>query len=357
MKCKPNRQKDWYWLSGFLIAGTVSVLIHLPELTDLTRTGEAPRIFPDIRFREVVNEIFFSFVSLLVLFGVTTRIFRFNKERKPIGIGKIALSFVLCLVLSNLLSNGFYFFQTSLGLPLVQATFHKYLHPIRDCIHACVITGSCVIIYLIRKQQRIALENEALRSENLQCQFNSLKDQLNPHMLFNSLNTLQSLIRESSSKALKYTQELSNTLRYTLRDGAEKSVYLKDEMDFVRSYLYLLEMRYEENLSFEIHIDEAYMHYLLPPMSVQLLVENAVKHNEISNRRPLRISIYATSENQLVVRNPIQPKLGVPACTGIGLSNLSKRYALLYGAEIEISKEEGFFYVKVPLIRQYPSNS
>jgi LytS/YehU family sensor histidine kinase len=175
-----------------------------------------------------------------------------------------------------------------------------------------------------------------------------LKNQLNPHMLFNSLNTLRSLVREDQDKAQEYIQELSRVLRYTLQGNDSKSVCVKDEIEFVSAYIFLLKMRFEDNLSFDICIDNKYANYYLPPMAVQMLIENAVKHNEISDRHPLNIRIYTEGE-ELIVTNPVQPKLTATTGTGIGLANLAKRYHLLYKREIQISENEQFT-IRIPLI-------
>ena len=172
-------------------------------------------------------------------------------------------------------------------------------------------------------------------------------------MLFNSLNTLQSLIRESPPKALDYTQELSHVLRYTLQGNDVQSVTLVEEMQFAEAYIFLMKMRYEENLAFRIDIDASMSKLLLPSMSVQLLIENAIKHNEISNRNPLTISIRTEGET-LVVCNPIQAKRTPAAGPGIGLDNLAKRYRLLWQREIHISNEDGRFCVRLPLYRPIP---
>ena len=146
-------------------------------------------------------------------------------------------------------------------------------------------------------------------------------------MLFNSLNTLRSLIRETPGKAQEYLQELSRVLRYTLQENECRSVTLREEMDFVNAYIFLLKMRYEDNLVFDIDLGKEHESKQLPPMSVQLLIENAVKHNEISNRHSLTISV-RSDHDSLTVSNPIQPKLTHSGGTGIGLVNLSKRYNL-----------------------------
>ena len=119
-------------------------------------------------------------------------------------------------------------------------------------------------------------------------------------------------------------------------------------MQFVQAYIFLMKMRYEENLLFHIDLNEQMMGYQLPPMSVQLLIENAIKHNVISNRNPLTISI-RTEDQTLVVCNPIQAKRQMSAGPGIGLDNLAKRYRLLWQKEIQISAEEGMFCVRLPL--------
>lgn len=168
-------------------------------------------------------------------------------------------------------------------------------------------------------------------------------------MLFNSLNTLYSLIRESPDKAQNYLQELSRVMRYTLHDNLSHTVALNEEMSFVRSYIYLLQMRYEDNLNFDIDIPQELLQRQVPPMAVQMLVENAVKHNEISNRNPLTIRIYAEGKD-LCVSNRIQPKLSDSSSTCIGLANLSKRYQLLFKRDITIEENEKIFKVTLPLI-------
>ena len=152
------------------------------------------------------------------------------------------------------------------------------------------------IIHLILKQQQMIVENQQLRTESIRNQYEALKNQLNPHMLFNSLNTLQSLIRETPARAVDYTQELSRVLRYTLQSNESRFVTLAEELAFAEAYIFLMKMRYEENLTFDVAVDKQLRDRLLPPMSLQVLIENAIKHNEISNRRPLAVSIRTQGE-------------------------------------------------------------
>ena len=311
---------DKYLLSTVIISMAVAVLIHFPESVSLFDGFESHTLFPGMKFADVANEIIFTFLSLLALFAVNTRLFHFNQTSMKITWQKIVLSFVLTWILSNLLGQCFVYLHKTFDIPAIDAMVHHYLHPLRDFIMSCLVTSSCYIIYLIRRQQQVIIENEQLQAENIRNQFEVLKNQLNPHMLFNSLNTLRSLVRENQDRA---------------------------------AYIFLLKMRFEDNLQFEIDIECNLEDYFLPPMSIQMLIENAVKHNEISNRRPLTITIVTDPEGSLSVSNPIQPKLTAATGTGIGLANLDKRYHLLFRQEIQIT-EDSNFTVRIPLIRKYP---
>ncbi|MEG1634659.1 MAG: histidine kinase [Rikenellaceae bacterium] len=340
-----------YYLVTSIISLTVAVLIHFPELVSLFDKFESQTLFPGMTFTDVANEVFFTFISLLLLFFINTRFFHFDRTLIRISWQKMIVSFVLTWVLSNLLGQGFVFLHSTLNIPAINAMVHHYLHPLRDFIMSSLVTTSCYIIYLIRRQQQVVIENQQLQAENILNQYEVLKNQLNPHMLFNSLNTLRSLVRENQDKAQKYIQELSSVLRYTLQDNKSQCVRLREEMAFVSAYNYMLKMRYEDNLSFDIQIDKALVDYYLPPMAIQVLIENAVKHNEISNRRPLTIHIATDDDHGLYVSNPLQPKLTATGGTGVGLANLTKRYKLLLGQDIIITENKNFT-VRIPLIRE-----
>ena len=274
-------RKDKYLLSTVIISIVVAVLIHFPELVSLFDRFESHSLFPGMKFMDVANEVWFTFLSLLLLFAINTRLFHFNQASIKITGTKILLSFILTWILNNLLGQFFLFLHNTLDIPAIDAMVHHYLHPLRDFIISCLVTSSCYIIYLIRRQQQVSVENEQLQAENLRNQYEVLKNQLNPHMLFNSLNTLQSLVRENQNKAQDYIQELSRVLRYTLQSNDSQSVSLREEMDFASAYIFLLKMRFENNLQFDIQINKSFETYHLPPMAVQVLIENAVKHNEI----------------------------------------------------------------------------
>ncbi|MDR2911996.1 MAG: histidine kinase [Alistipes sp.] len=204
---------------------------------------------------------------------------------------------------------------------------------------------------LIHQREVIMLENEQLKSENLRARYNTLVGQLNPHFLFNSLNSLSALVREGKiDDAVRYIDRLSDTFRYTIRNEPDAMTTLGEELEFVNAYKYLLEVRYDEKLFIDIDIAADRLRWTLPAFSIQPLVENAVKHNSITRARPLRISIHMSGD-RLVVSNPIQPKLEPERGTGIGLANLANRWKLLTTRDIEISNDTTTFAVSMPLLK------
>ena len=351
MKLLQHIKSDKYLLSITIVSLIVAVLIHFPESVSLFDRFESHTLFPGMRPIDVVNEVVFTFLSLLLLFAVNTYLFHFNRASIKMSGKKIIFSFILTWILSNLLGQCFVYLHRTFDIPAIDAMVHHYLHPLRDFILACLVTSSCYIFYLIRRQQQVIIENQQLQAENIRNQYEALKNQLNPHMLFNSLNTLRSLVREDQDRAQEYIQELSRVLRYTLQSNESQCVTLREEMDFTSAYIFLLKMRYEENLTFDIQINRSLEDYYLPPMSIQVLIENAVKHNEISNRHPLNIRIETDDACGIFVSNPIQAKLTASMGTGVGLANLSKRYLLLFRQEILITEDTNFT-VRIPLNRR-----
>lgn len=328
----------------------VAFMTHFPEIVALLDSHKDPLLFPGMDWIDVCNEMLFTYISLLLLYFLNEKLFHFNNSHVEISWKKLLCAFVVTWIASSLIAKGFIFLHQRLDIPAIDATLHHYLHPLRDFLISIMVTGSSYLMYQNHKSNCIQLENRQLRAENIENQYEALKNQFNPHMLFNSLNTLSALIRESPDKAQNYLQELSHVLRYTLQDNDSHLVSLEEEMTFVNSYIYLMKMRYEDNLVFDLDISPKALQKELPPMTVQMLVENAIKHNEISNRKPLHISITAVNDT-LSVSNPIQSKItSNNRSTRIGLDNLAKRYRLLFMKNIEISNENNVFTVTIPLI-------
>lgn len=205
-------------------------------------------------------------------------------------------------------------------------------------------------IYVLVSQQRaVELENEQLKNENLTTRYNMLVGQINPHFFFNSLNSLAMLVREGEQeRALTYIDRLSYTFRYILQNGQNMLVSVDEELRFVEAYAYQFKVRYEEKLFFDIDIEPRYRSWRLPALTLQPLIDNAVKHNALTSAHPLRISIRTEGE-RLVVSNRLAPKLEKVASTGIGLENLRNRWHLIADCPIEVTDDGTFFTVRLPL--------
>lgn len=332
------------------ISAVVAVLVHLPEIISKFDNEGWFVPFGQVGFADIVSEVVFLFLSLLLLFWLNALLFRFRVPQRRVKWYIVMASFIFTWVVNSILGHLFVLCRIHMDIPAIDDTLHHYLHPMWDLVISCVVTGTCYIIHLVSRQQLIMVENQELRTENLRNQYEALKNQLNPHMFFNSLNTLNTLIRESPDKAQEYTCELSKVLRYTLQTTHSGGVTLDEELEFMRAYIYLLKTRYEENLNFELDIPQRLLTYCLPPMAIQMLIENAVKHNEISNKRPLTIRIVAQDDN-IVVSNPVHPKISQAPGEGIGLRNLDKRYELLFRRQIEIRADAQNYTVVLPLIK------
>ncbi|OYX24020.1 MAG: histidine kinase [Algoriphagus sp. 32-45-6] len=197
--------------------------------------------------------------------------------------------------------------------------------------------------------RKSAIEAEQLRSEKLASQYQSLKDQLNPHFLFNSLNALSNLVYEDADRSAAFIQKLSKIYRYVLDVQQEELVGLDRELEFAQNYLELQKIRFEDNLNFKVEVPDCKGCYL-PPLSLQLLLENAIKHNIASLENPLFISILQKGE-ELWVSNTFQPKTSQnEPSTGVGLENIRSRYRILSDRIPEIFQTEHEFLVKLPLL-------
>jgi hypothetical protein len=184
-------------------------------------------------------------------------------------------------------------------------------------------------IELVERSRYLTIENEALKREQLQARYESLKQQLSPHFLFNSLSTLGELIYEEPAAAALFVEEMAQVYRYLLQHGEQMAVPLRAEIGFLRSYTYLLQMRFGEGLQLAIDLPADIQDRMLPPLALQLLLENAVKHNRVSHRQPLVMHVDFMAPATLRVRNTRHPRLVPEPTSGIGLSNLTNRVRLL----------------------------
>lgn len=216
----------------------------------------------------------------------------------------------------------------------------------------CDIIGIAMTegIYSYHKWRETILEAEQLSKEKLQTQLNGLLQQINPHFLFNSLNALSALINENPKDAQKYLSDLSKVYRYLLRTNENELTTLSNELNFIDSYFHLLQTRFGKGVTLIKKIQPETNSLLLPPLTLQLLIENAVKHNTVGKNNPLLIEIIS-DEEFLTVKNNLQRKSIKVESSKVGLSNIAEKYRLINKSTIEIKEEDNFFTVKVPLIK------
>ena len=223
---------------------------------------------------------------------------------------------------------------------------------LKSCFMLAVVILYSRIYTLIYREQQISLENERLRSENLTTKYNMLASQINPHFLFNSLSSLSMLVREKNEeRTLNYIDQLSYTFRYLSQNSTNSNFSsLREEIQFAEAYSYLFKIRYADKITFEFNIEEQYLDYKLPSISLQPLIGNAVKHNTISSKQLFVVRIF-TQDGFLVVSNEKRPMLEPSKGTGLGLSNLNSRYQLLLNREIEIIDNDKVFSVRLPIVK------
>jgi len=341
-----------YFIIVLFLSLAISLTIRFPLIMSMIFGDDGDR--HKIGFEEgsahFLVELAITFLVALLMFTMNFFILKPVEKHGRLKVLNIVMAVILT-VASVYILNNLLFSASRILQPGYTVRGHRNEFDVTNFFVSALVIGCVLIIRLIFQKQNVILENESLKREALQSQFESLKNQLSPHFLFNSLTALKILIDEDTVKAQNYVSSLSKALRYTLQSNEKQLVTLKQEMDFMDSYLFLIRMRYDTNLSVITEISDSLYSGLLPPLTIQTLVENAIKHNEISKRKPLTITIQTTEKGALRVVNDIQKKLTSEEGTGIGLTNLSKQFQLLIGSEISICEENNRFIVDVPLIK------
>jgi LytS/YehU family sensor histidine kinase len=206
--------------------------------------------------------------------------------------------------------------------------------------------------------KRYEAEKAEIQKRIAQAQFESLKNQVNPHFLFNSLNVLSSLVHIDADLSENFIYRLAKCYRYLLEQKDKALVTLKTELDFADAFSFLLKIRFEDKLHILIEVDESIRsQFLIAPLTLQLLIENAVKHNSISNESPLIIKIYLESGETLVVENNLQLRQQKLIGTAVGKQNILQRYTLLGFKEPDFLQTDNFYIVKIPLIEKQDDKS
>lgn len=264
-------------------------------------------------------------------------------------IFRLVLFYLTVIVIASVIFISVFVIQNKLkGISLEIAFSGFRQHEMGGFISATLFGFAFGTLFFFYSQWSDALKREEkLAQEKLLFQYETLKSQVNPHFLFNSLNTLSSLVNSNPSLSEEFIRKLSNIYRYILENQEKDLVPVADEMQFVRDYFALQKIRDEEKIELNVELTES-TNLMIPPVSLQLLTENALKHNAATRKNPLVITIHNEGLDKLVARNNLQPKSQLNSSSKIGLKNLNERYRLILKREIEIIQTETEFVVKIP---------
>jgi sensor histidine kinase YesM len=336
------------WLRFFwipFVALVFSTLNWTISLTDSFASRYVESISSKIPF-DILLSLFYTVLCSEVSLLIFTRLqkwFPIEHRLKTLIMLHVILSSLLWMemfTITQVLLYGFdtslkiYFFKQNLLSAVMIALFMNIVH---------------IGMILFNRWKEAHTEAEDLKRSSLEAQNAALKQQIDPHFLFNSLNTLTALIEEEPKAAVRFVQQLSNVYRYVLQSRNHATVPLSEELAFVRAYSYLHELRFGENFRVTIDVPESAESLVLPPLVVQLCIENAVKHNVVSRQKPLYITVSAEG-TLLRVTNNLQRKRNIPTSTQVGLSAIRHRYSLLTDTPATMTETAMEFIVELPLL-------
>ncbi len=302
-------------------------------------------------FEEYFGAAILTIASLETVLFIKRRLSkRFPWEKNPTRrlFFEIVLNSVVLSIIIVLLSMGIKYF-------IVKSQFIRLSDEVLTTIYYLIILVYApafaeFAVFLLNRWRTSLAEMEKYKKENAEYRFETLRTQVNPHFLFNSLNTLSSLMYEDREKAAGFIRDLSDVYRYVLENRSRETIPLREEVKFIRSFVYLYQLRFDNKLKVEIDISDSFQDKQIAPMTLQMLVENAVKHNIVSVKKPLEISVTANESGYLTVRNNLQKKPTEMVSSEIGLKNITSRYAYLTAKPVEVLETVSEFIVRVPLI-------
>ncbi|WP_026729637.1 sensor histidine kinase [Flavobacterium denitrificans] len=324
------------WGSSIALA----ILASIPKLFDAATTPG------DLVINSSITLLFSLFIWYYNIYSLPK--FSAQRTNKSLFNWKLLLSVVLGILLMVVLviAHQELFQVSKMDAPI--------MFELRGVLINLIVYMFLHLLFQNYQTQQIGVELERSKALNLGAQYELLKQQVNPHFLFNSLNTLKSMVDIQDPQSSDFILKLSDFYRFTLESRKLDLISLKEEIQILDSYVYLLKARFEDGFEVINVIDQKQYDCAIPPFSLQLLIENCIKHNVVSLDKPLRIKLY-TENDFLVIENPIQLKRGVLS-TGVGLDNINQRFMHLAHKEIEIDKNDTTFKVKIPLIYEYRNN-
>ena len=273
-------------------------------------------------------------------------------NRQKNKIKTLVLFFITGSLFTTLITIGLVFF-VSMGLH--NYSFKQTIIPLKlNLIYAWLANLLFHLLNAIKfyftEYKTKWMEAEELKRISAQAELQLVKSQINPHFLFNNLNVLSALIMKNNEEANKFIEEFSKVYRYILNNHDKELVDIKTELEFIKPYIFLLQKRFAEGLDITIEVPEAYEKFYVIPASLQMLIENAIKHNVISKTKPLHIDVHINGNNTIVVSNNLQLRQSVDNSTQIGLANIIKRYQLVSGKNVMVKNDSADFTVALPLL-------
>ncbi len=317
-----------------------------------------PRFLIMLSRKDLVAEFGFTYgeavVRLVVMFLFSWLVLTYNIHWKV----KWKSSYPLNTPLFNVLINAFFLFAGVVSLTFLKRHISEFALDEESYLFVTFFIYLVVLILLLLlswlvnlsfQHQQSIIEKEQAKRKALHHQLEALRSQINPHFLFNTLNSLSTLIRQQPDKASVFVRKLSSLLRATLQQSDKDYTSLDKELDYLEAYIFLQKERFGDKLDVEISIPNHLKKCTIPSFSLQLLVENAIKHNVVSSKQPLQVKVYIEG-NFLLVSNPVQKRSDAVESIGKGLSSLSTRFQLLKKEDIQIEKTDQLFLVKLPLL-------
>ncbi|MGM0552040.1 MAG: sensor histidine kinase [Bacteroidota bacterium] len=332
-----------------IFAATLQIIIigynHFTEYYTVTS-------FPNFLTRFVYSSFLTAMAALVIAYPDLALIATLNKRLPWSGrmVERFSVQFVATLLIAM---------AVAILITLFSHALDAYQQELKQVLVTNILVTSVVNVILVifleawlfsTESTRARKRAEDLSRELSQVKFQVLKSQMNPHFMFNSLNVLSALIDEDKERAQDFLEEFSSIYRYVLESIDRDVVSVKEELAFARSYIFLQQIRYGQGLRIDIKIPAEHLTFLVPPLSLQVLLENAMKHNRISETQPLTIQLY-TNNAMLIVRNNLQPKDTSGFSTGVGQTNLIKRYELLEAEAPGFWVEAAHYRAQIPLLK------
>ena len=331
-------------LIGILVVSALRLAFQMSDIL----AGLQP-----ITWSGFLNNLMWAVITGAITWETNRLVVIFFNRKNPLAkmsvrrFGKEAFLVLISNSLVYIITVGLFFIISRESSPpktyLVLGLFDRFLH-------GMLVAAFYELLLFMEALRKATQEAEQLKKVNVMMQLESLKNQVKPHFLFNSLNTLTGLVEKDTPRAVKFIAQLARVYRYLLQSNEKELIHLSQELQFAEAYFFLLKTRFGDGVHLRIDVPEEYLDYSIPPLTLQMLLENAVKHNQVSARKPLQIYI-SEEEGGLVIKNTNQPKRSVASSNGMGLSNIAAKYKLLNQSELTIIHDEESFTVKLPLLK------